>query len=31
MTAFSFKQPFAGDGGMTGDGRFSPLGDEIHA
>jgi hypothetical protein len=26
MTAFSIEQPFAGDGGMTGDGRFRSVG-----
>jgi len=25
MTAFSITQPFAADGGMTGDGRFQPI------
>ncbi len=26
MAAFSFKQPFAGDGRVTGVGRFPPFG-----
>ncbi len=30
MTAFSITQPFAGDGGMTGDGRFLPHAPQHH-